>query len=202
LKSENIDILPILSAAIWKQFSSLPINFSLQNNPRYQFSLISENIEILPILSAAIRLRFFGQNILPTLLNIYAKSCGNAFGSFRNKWGQRLWRTLKVSMATAVILKIPRPECTSWNGDPPSCLVKIGSSLSENLVGKNRSKKRKKSNNNNKKKRCKNNKFPNFVWELYNNNKVLLYLDANTEVSKRPHIRIQDTNLFLTSKYS
>jgi hypothetical protein len=31
------------------QFSSLPINSSLQNNPRYQFSLKSENIEILPI---------------------------------------------------------------------------------------------------------------------------------------------------------
>jgi hypothetical protein len=36
------------------QFSSLPINSSLQNNPRYQFSLKLENIEILPILSAAI----------------------------------------------------------------------------------------------------------------------------------------------------
>jgi hypothetical protein len=36
------------------QFSSLLINSSLQNNPRYQFSLKSENIEILPILSAAI----------------------------------------------------------------------------------------------------------------------------------------------------
>jgi hypothetical protein len=36
------------------QFSSLPINTSLQNNPRYQFSLKSENIEILPILFAAI----------------------------------------------------------------------------------------------------------------------------------------------------
>jgi hypothetical protein len=33
------------------QFSSLPINSSLQNNPRYQFSLKSENIEILPIFS-------------------------------------------------------------------------------------------------------------------------------------------------------
>jgi hypothetical protein len=38
---------------------------SLQNNPRYQFSLKAENIEILPILSvailkmAAIRSRFF-----------------------------------------------------------------------------------------------------------------------------------------------
>jgi hypothetical protein len=28
------------------QFSSLPINSSLQNNPRYQFSLKSESIEI------------------------------------------------------------------------------------------------------------------------------------------------------------
>jgi hypothetical protein len=36
------------------QFSSLLINSSLQNNPRYQFSLKSENIEILTILSAAI----------------------------------------------------------------------------------------------------------------------------------------------------
>jgi hypothetical protein len=23
----------------------------------------------------------------------------------------------------AAILKIPRPECTSWDGDPPSCEV-------------------------------------------------------------------------------
>jgi hypothetical protein len=36
------------------QFSSLPINSSLQNNPRYKFSLKSENIEILTILLAAI----------------------------------------------------------------------------------------------------------------------------------------------------
>jgi hypothetical protein len=41
------------------QFSSLPINFSLQNNLRYKFSLKSENIEILPILSVAIRSEFF-----------------------------------------------------------------------------------------------------------------------------------------------
>jgi hypothetical protein len=41
-------------AAIRMQCSSLPINSSLQNNPRYKFSLKSENIEILPILSAAI----------------------------------------------------------------------------------------------------------------------------------------------------
>ena len=66
------------------QFSSLPINSSLQNNPRYIFSLKSENIEILPSLAI-----FFGQNILPTLLNIYAKFCGNPFGGFRYKWGQR-----------------------------------------------------------------------------------------------------------------
>jgi hypothetical protein len=62
------------------QFSSLPFNSSLQNNPRYQFSLKSENIEILSILSAAIlkmaaiRSRFyFGQNILPTLSSIWAQ---------------------------------------------------------------------------------------------------------------------------------
>jgi hypothetical protein len=41
-------------AAIQMQFSSLPINSSLQNKPRYQFALKSENIEILQILSVAI----------------------------------------------------------------------------------------------------------------------------------------------------
>ena len=41
-------------AAIRMQFSSLPINSSLQYNLRYLFSLKSENIEIVPILSAAI----------------------------------------------------------------------------------------------------------------------------------------------------
>jgi hypothetical protein len=41
------------------QCSSLPINSSLQNNPRYTFLLKSENIEILSILSAVIRSRFF-----------------------------------------------------------------------------------------------------------------------------------------------
>ena len=50
-------------------------------------------------------------------------------------------------------------------------LVKIGSLISENLVGqahseKKKKKKRNNNNNNNNKKRCKNNKFPNFVWEL------------------------------------
>ena len=34
--------------------SSLPINSSLQNNPRYKLSFKSENIEILPILLVAI----------------------------------------------------------------------------------------------------------------------------------------------------
>jgi hypothetical protein len=75
------------------QYSSLPINSSLQNNPRYKFSLKSENIEILPILSAAIlkmaaiRSRFFfGQNILPTLLNIYAKFCGHTGSFLFSKW--------------------------------------------------------------------------------------------------------------------
>ena len=124
LKSENIEILPIVSAAIqslriwsdkfirrrrrgriiitiitrfdcvWMQTQKSPndthiriraCGSSLQNTPRYQFSLKSENIEILPILSAAIRSRFFCQNILSTLLNISAKSCGNPFGSFRYK---------------------------------------------------------------------------------------------------------------------
>jgi hypothetical protein len=62
------------------QFSSLPINFSLQNNPRYQFSLKSENIEILLILSAAIfkmatiRSRLFLVRIIYQLSLIYMSS--------------------------------------------------------------------------------------------------------------------------------
>jgi hypothetical protein len=41
------------------QFLSLPMNSSLQNNPRHQFSLKSENIDFFPILSTAIRSRIF-----------------------------------------------------------------------------------------------------------------------------------------------
>jgi hypothetical protein len=57
------------------QFLSLPINSSLQNNPRYQFSLKSENIEILQILSvaifkmAAIRMQFSSLPINSSLQN-------------------------------------------------------------------------------------------------------------------------------------
>ena len=122
LKSENIEILQILSVAIFKmaairmQFSSLPINSSLQNNPREHWNFA----DFVGGHSLAI---FFCQNIPPTLLNIYAKSCGNPFGGFRYKWGQRFGHTLSVSMAMAAILKIPRPECTSWDGDPPSCEI-------------------------------------------------------------------------------
>jgi hypothetical protein len=62
--------------AVRMQFSSLPINSSLQNNRRYQFSLESENIEILPILSAAIlkmaaiRMQFSSLPINSSLQNI------------------------------------------------------------------------------------------------------------------------------------
>ena len=45
---------PYHNFGMWMQVSPLPTNSSLQNTPRYQFSLKSENIEILPILSAAI----------------------------------------------------------------------------------------------------------------------------------------------------
>ena len=45
-----------------------------------------------------------GENILPTLLNINAKSCGNPFGSFRYKWGQKFWHMFTVSMATAAMM--------------------------------------------------------------------------------------------------
>ena len=135
LKSETINNLPILETVAlskwhWMQFSLIPINSSFQNNPRYQFPLKSENIEILPILSAAvlkmtaIRSRFFFVRIFyQPYLNIYAKSCGNPFGSFRYKWGQRFWYIFTVSLVTAAILKIPRPDGTSWDGDPPFCEV-------------------------------------------------------------------------------
>jgi hypothetical protein len=159
------------------QISSLTTNSSLQNTPRYQFSLKSETINNLSICRWPFWKRwhrkndpecnfhhyqsiphfkitldinfhwnqrtlkfgrfcrrpfgkwrpfvaiFFCQNILPTILNIYAKFCGNPFGGFRYKWGQRFWHTFTASMATAAILKIPRPECTSWDGDLPSCEV-------------------------------------------------------------------------------
>jgi hypothetical protein len=39
---------------MWMQVSSLPTNYSLQNTPRYQFSLKSEIIDNLTILLAAI----------------------------------------------------------------------------------------------------------------------------------------------------
>ena len=66
---------------------------------------------------------FFCQNIQPTLLNIFAKSGGNPFGCFRYRWGHWYLHMFTVSMATVAILKIPRPVCTSWYGDPPSCEV-------------------------------------------------------------------------------
>ena len=127
------------------QFSSLPINSSLQNNPTYKLSLKSENIEILTmaILKMAAIRDFFGQNILPTLLIIYAKSCGNPFGSFRFKWGQRFWHIciFTVSMATVAILKIPRPEFlkfVSFIGldDKKSACTTYSTSLSAHWPGK------------------------------------------------------------------
>ena len=138
------------------QFLSLSINSSLQNNPRYQFSLKSENIEILPILSADILRNgghslaiCFGQNILPTLLNIYfqfyhhAKSCGNPVSDisevivltyvhgFHGNGGQfenskTWWHLLR------------------WGSTFLWSLVKIGSSVSENLVGQVHGEKRRK----------------------------------------------------------
>ena len=47
----------------------------------------------------------------------------NRYGSFLYKWGQRFWHMFTVSMATAAILNIPRPDGTSWDGDQPSCEV-------------------------------------------------------------------------------
>jgi hypothetical protein len=55
------------------QFSSLPINSSFQDNPKYKFSLKSENIEILPILLAPFLVRIFYQPYLiymPSLVEI------------------------------------------------------------------------------------------------------------------------------------
>jgi hypothetical protein len=146
---------------------------------------------------------FFGQNILPTLFNIYAKSCGNPFGSFRYKWGKRFWHMYTIkpsyyyyyysssSSSRRVIVRpnsqrlmirsllsftgrwlpISRGAMRSWNfQNGRRCHrnrehmsksftslisetakgVKIGSSVSENLVGQlHGEKKKRKSNNNN-----------------------------------------------------
>jgi hypothetical protein len=46
--------LPYQNSGMWMQPSSLPTNFSLQNTPRYQFSLKSEIIDNLTILLVAI----------------------------------------------------------------------------------------------------------------------------------------------------
>ena len=80
-----------------------PIWTPFKTKKGYQFSLKSENIEILPILStanlkmAAIRSRYFLVGIFyQPYLNIYAKSCGNPFGSFRYKWGQRFWHMFRI----------------------------------------------------------------------------------------------------------
>jgi hypothetical protein len=95
------------------QFSSLTINSSLQNNPKYKFLIeIREHWHFADLVSGHLLAIYLGQHILPTLLNIYDKSCGNPFGSFRYKWGLKFWHSVTVSIATAAILKIPRPECT------------------------------------------------------------------------------------------
>jgi hypothetical protein len=45
---------PYQNSGMWMQVSSLPTNSSLQNTPRYQFSLKSETIDNMTILLAAI----------------------------------------------------------------------------------------------------------------------------------------------------
>jgi hypothetical protein len=79
--------------AIGVQFSSLPINSSLQNNPRYQFSLKSENIEVLPIFSAAIRSRFSLVRIFYQSYLIYMPSLVEislAGGHFESKMAAKI----------------------------------------------------------------------------------------------------------------
>ena len=71
--------------------------------------------------------------------------------------------------------------------------VEIESSVSENLVGQNRSKKRRNNNINNNKKRCKNNRSPNFAWGLNDNNNIIIdCVWMQTQKSPNdPHIRIR-----------
>jgi hypothetical protein len=95
------------------QFSSLPINSSLQNNPRYIFSLKSENIEILPILSAAIRSRFFLVRIFYQPSLIYMPSFVEIPLAVSGISEVKDFDIRSVSMAMVAILKISRPECTS-----------------------------------------------------------------------------------------
>jgi hypothetical protein len=101
------------------QFSSLPINSSLQNNPRYQFSLKLENIEILLILTAAIlkmafiRSRFFLVRIFYQPSLIYMPSFVEIPLAVSGISEVKDFDIRSVSMAMVAILKIPRPECTS-----------------------------------------------------------------------------------------
>jgi hypothetical protein len=133
------------------QFSSLPINSSLQNNPRYKLLLKSENIEILLILSAAILKmaaiysRFFLVRIFYQAYLIYMLSLAEI-----PLWGQRFWHVhgfhsnsghLENSKTWMHLLR--------WRSTFLWSLVKIGSSFSENLVGQVHSEKKKRNNNNN-----------------------------------------------------
>jgi hypothetical protein len=53
-KIGKISMLSDFNENLYLGFSSLPTNYSLQNTPKYQFSLKSETINNLPILLAAI----------------------------------------------------------------------------------------------------------------------------------------------------
>ena len=103
-------------------------------------------------------------------------------------------------MATVAILKIPRPECTSWDGGSTFLwsLVKIGSSCSENLVREVHGEKKRKNNNN--KKRCKNNKSPNEVWGFNKNNKIWYDLKDHNMAPKQ-RISIRNIIIYLETKF-
>ena len=152
------------------QFSSLPINSSVQNNPRYQFSLKSENIEILPILSAAIlkiaaiRSQFilvtiFYQHYLiymPSLVEIplaVSDISEVKYFDIRSRFPWQRWPFWKFQYLNAPLqMKIHLPVKFSKD--------RCKNNKSLNFVW----------GLNNNKKRCKNNKSTNFVWGL--NNKI------------------------------
>ena len=178
------------------QFSSIPINSSLQNNPRYKFSLKSENIEILPILSAAIfkmaaiHSRFFFVRIsyqpyliyMPSLVEIssavsdisevkYFDICSQFPWQRRPFWKfQDLMALLEMRIHLPV--KFSKDRIISlWEFDRTNWLRRrrrgIIIIVIIIIINNNNN-----NNNNNNKKGCKNNKSPSFVWVLNKKTKL------------------------------
>jgi hypothetical protein len=75
----------------WMQFSSLPINSSLQNNPRYKFSLKSENIAILKMAAVAMETVNVCQNLWPHLYRKLLKGFPQDLAYILSRIGRIFW---------------------------------------------------------------------------------------------------------------